>query len=30
MHSVEKIEAEIKNNKDLAGIVEKLEKDLQQ
>lgn len=29
MHSVEKIEAEIKNNKDLAGIVEKLEKDLQ-
>lgn len=30
MHSVEKIEAEIKNNKDLAGIVEKLEKDSQQ
>ena len=30
MHSVEKIELEIKNNKDLAGIVEKLEKDIQQ
>lgn len=30
MHSVEKIEVEIQNNKDLAGIVEKLEKDIQQ
>ena len=28
MHSVEKIEIEIKNNKDLAGIVEKLSNDL--
>lgn len=28
MHSVEKIEMEIKSNKDLAGIVEKLEKDI--
>lgn len=30
MHSVEKIEMEIKSNKDLAGIVEKLEKDIKQ
>ena len=30
MHSVEKIEVEIQNNKDLAEIVEKLEKDIQQ
>lgn len=28
MHSVEKIEIEVKNNKDLAGIVEKLSNDL--
>ena len=28
MHSVEKIENEIKTNKDLASIVEKLEKDI--
>lgn len=30
MHSVEKIEMEIKSNKDLAGMVEKLEKDIKQ
>ena len=28
MHSVEKIEQEIKNNSDLAGIIKKLEDDL--
>ena len=29
MHSVEKIELEIKNNQDLANIVEKLKKDIE-